>query len=75
MEFADFKKEIKTTYAGKRVVVVSGKIPEVLYSRVREVMKVRNYKSMNDFIEEVILDKIARIEWAKVKREGVKNGN
>ena len=74
-EFGEFRKEIKRIYSGKRERVVSAKISPRLHREILSVLEERHYKTMNDFIEEALLDKIARIEWAKANAEGVKYGS
>lgn len=55
--------------------VVCAKISPKLQRKIRTVMEERHYKTMNDFIEESLMDKIARIEWTRINAEGVKYGS
>lgn len=74
-EFREFRKEISKIYSGKRERVVCAKISPKLQRKIRTVMEERHYKTMNDFIEEALMDKIARIEWTRINAEGVKYGS
>ena len=69
-QFSVFSKEIAESLAGKRELVVSGKVPPLLYTAVKKAIDGSRYATMNDLVEEAILEKIIRIEWDKAKNVG-----
>lgn len=69
-QFTIFSKEISESLAGKRELVISGKVPPLLYTAVKKAIDGHHYKTLNDIVEEAILEKIIKIEWDKVKNAG-----
>lgn len=72
--YREIKNEVARTYLGKREKVVSARITPKLRDKVEKTMAAYDYQTMNDFIEDALVEKIAIIEWTKAKK-GVKYGS
>ena len=61
---------LRSKYSGPRKIVLCGKVAKPLSDKVRELIKEGKYVTLNDFVEEAILEKVIKIEWDKVKNAG-----
>ena len=69
-EFSEFRSQMKEELGGKREITLSGKVSTQLNRRVRGAIDGKKYATLNDIVEEAILEKIIKIEWDKVKNAG-----
>jgi len=74
-DFVSFEELKKHEYTGKRENVVCGKISAKLNEAIRQEIGKDHYGSLNDFVEEAVMEKMIRINWAKIDNGGIKRGN
>lgn len=69
-EFLNFSKKIHMNLTGKREITLCGKVSSLTNCKVRSFIDGKRYATLNDFVEEAILEKIAKIEWDKARSKG-----